>query len=180
MSLPLLNPYFDLWCKAREQPEIRKQLIWAYSWAVPSTEAIQEISRHSPILEMGAGTGYWGWLVQQSGAEITCIDSRTEAPPHWVTVHKGTPQTTAKDPELRGRTLLLVWPPLADSGSNCMALGSLRELSPKKVIYVGEWRGRTASVEFHDFLESRYRLEREVPLPAWPGFGDSLRVYCQD
>lgn len=60
-----------------------------------------------------------------------------------------------------------------------MALEALNHLAPRSVIYVGEWRGRTASPEFHAFLEANYRLERELPLPNWPGFRDTLRIYCQ-
>lgn len=38
MKLPILNPYFDIWSRARELPEIRKPLIWAYSWAIPQSK----------------------------------------------------------------------------------------------------------------------------------------------
>lgn len=182
MKLPILNPYFDIWSKARERPEIRKPLIWAYSWAIPSSEAIHAIADFcddSPIVEMGAGTGYWAWLLRQAGVEITCFDSRTEAPPHWHPINGGTPASASLDPMLRGQTLLLVWPPLAENGESCMALEALNRLAPRSVIYVGEWRGRTASPEFHAFLESGYRLELELPLPNWPGFRDTLRIYCQ-
>lgn len=183
MNPPLLNPYFELWSRAREIPEIRKHLIWAYSWAVPSNEAIHAIVSFcggSPIVEMGAGTGYWAWLLRQAGAEITCIDSRTEAPPHWHPVASGTPESASLDPALRARPLLLVWPPLAQNGESCMALESLTRLAPHTVISVGEWRGRTGSPEFHAFLEANYRLERELSLPNWPGFKDTLRIYCQN
>lgn len=180
MPLPLLNPYYALWKKARDIPEVRKQLIWAYSWAIPSDDAIRVIAEHSPLLELGAGTGYWAWLIRQAGAEITCLDSRPEAPPHWHPVQSGTPKTAALDPSHPNRTLLLVWPPLREEGQECMALECLRELSPRTVIYVGEWGGRTASAEFHAFLQSHYRLKREFALPNWPGFKDTLRVYCQN
>ncbi len=175
----LLNPYLEVFRQVSDRSAARKPLIWAYSWAVPSDEAVLEIARHAPILEIGAGTGYWGWMVRQAGAEITCMDSRTEAPPHWLPIHKGTPQTASEDPLLRGRALLLVWPPLSESGQHCMALDALLKLRPRTVIHAGEWRGRTGSPEFHAFLEAHYRLVCEIPLPNWPGFHDTLRVYCQ-
>lgn len=171
---PLINPYLEL----PRDPAARKQLIWAYSWAIPSTEAIRAIARLSPIVELGAGTGYWGWLLRQAGADVVCLDRNPEAPPHWTTVEHGTPESLSTHPELAGRTLLLVWPPLAD-GPNCMALEALRHWQGTHLVYVGEWRGRTASPEFHDALEQHFELEQESLLPRWPGFEDSLRIYCR-
>jgi len=176
---PLLNPYADLTrtlfssqIDAESLEASRKKLIWAYSWAIPSNEAIQEIAQYSPLLELGAGTGYWGWLLRQAGALINCYDSNPGAGPHWSEVEYGTPETLNELPDLAERTLLLVWPPLDEP----MAEAALEAFTGKRLIYVGEWRGRTGSARFHDQLERRYRLERSIEIPRWPRFSDRIHI----
>jgi hypothetical protein len=180
--LPRLNPYFELTrtlfssqIDAASLDAARKKLIWAYSWAIPSPEAIEEIARHSPLLEMGAGTGYWGWLLRQAGAKINCWDSNPGAGPHWSEVEYGTPEMMGELPDLAERTLLLVWPPLNEP----MAEEALAHFTGRSVIYIGEWRGRTGSGRFHDRLESEYHLDRTIEIPRWPGFVDEARMFSR-
>jgi len=53
-----------------------------YSWAIPNQEAIDYLVSQSPIIEMGAGTGYWSKLISDSGGEVIAFD---ESPydNHW-------------------------------------------------------------------------------------------------
>ena len=180
--LPLLNPYLELTrtllnssIDAESLEHSRKKLIWAYSWAIPSNEIIFEIAQYSPLLELGAGTGYWGWLLRQAGAQINCWDVNPGAGPHWTEVEFGTPEMMNELPDLSERTLLLIWPPLEES----LAENSLKEFTGSRVISVGEWRGRTGSQTFHDELEKKFRLEKELLIPRWPGFSDSVRIYTK-
>jgi hypothetical protein len=183
--LPILNPYFELTrtlfssqIDAASLDASRKKLIWAYSWAIPSPEAIEkidEITRHSPLLELGAGTGYWGWLLRQAGARINCWDANPGAGPHWSEVEYGTPEMMSELPDLAERTLLLVWPPLDEP----MAEQALEHFTGRRVVLVGEWRGRTGSSAFHDHLEREYALDRTIEIPRWPGFHDSIRIFSR-
>eukprot|EP00976_Prorocentrum_cordatum_P091331 1188484-Prorocentrum_minimum.AAC.2 len=47
-----------------------------YSWGVPSTEALEEVAHHSAngVVEMGAGTGYWAWLLRNMGVAVSAYD----------------------------------------------------------------------------------------------------------
>ncbi|DAZ92387.1 TPA: hypothetical protein N0F65_003770 [Lagenidium giganteum] len=45
-----------------------------YSWAIPDERALQIIKHYGPIVEMGAGTGYWGCLLKVRGVDIVCYD----------------------------------------------------------------------------------------------------------
>ena len=164
-----------MWQELVELPEanlnvVRKKLIWAYSWAVPSDEAIRALAHHGPLIELGAGTGYWAWLCAQGGGDVLAFDHAPEPPPHWYPVKSGGAETLASHP---GRNLLLCWPSYDDD----FALSCLELVQANRVIYVGEWRGRTANKAFHDLLEQRFRRIQEVKLPVWPGFHDSLFVY---
>lgn len=53
----------------------RNEVVHRFAWAVPSDEAIKKIVEFSPIIEMGAGTGYWANLIQKAGGEIVAFDS---------------------------------------------------------------------------------------------------------
>ena len=95
--VPLINPYLDirrtLATRADAlQLEVRKKLIWAYSWAVPSDEAVWALAELGPIVELGAGTGYWAWLIAQAGGKARAIDRAPEHPPRWVEIATGGPE----------------------------------------------------------------------------------------
>lgn len=168
---PLLNPYLDLFERLsglsnEERLAARKPLIWAYSWAVPGAAAIRAIARHSPLFEVGAGTGYWAWMLQQAGARVTATDRAPAPRPRWVDCEA----TIATPPD---HTLFLCWPPLNEG----LATQALETYRGNSVIYVGEWRGRTAEPEFHDLLERGWRLEARIEIPRWPGFEDAVHIY---
>ncbi len=48
-----------------------------FGWAIPSIEAInaiQEAVGNRPVVEVGAGTGYWGFLLKQAGVSWVGLD----------------------------------------------------------------------------------------------------------
>ena len=36
-----------------------------HAWSVPSDAALRILASHAPLLELGAGTGYWASLLKQ-------------------------------------------------------------------------------------------------------------------
>jgi hypothetical protein len=173
--MQLLNPYFDLYQLMSGMPEhvqlsVRKKLIWAYSWAVPSLEAILAIAELSPIVELGAGSGYWAWLLRQAGAEVIALDQNAEAPPHWTAVQSG---NAGQLSAYGKRNLFLCWP----SYQEPMAAEALIASTGGWIAYVGEMNGRTADEEFHRLLKQNFALRREIEIPCWPGFRDRLYIF---
>lgn len=172
----LINPYYDLFQELSAADEalrlaVRKKLIWAYSWAVPSGDAVATLAELGPIVELGAGTGYWAWLLAQLGVDVLALDHEEHQPPRWLDVQRG--DELALERMDSRRALFLCWPPLDSS----MAARALELFRGERVAYAGEWRGRTADLAFHDRLEEAFRLEAVIPLPNWPGFRDELRIY---
>lgn len=166
----MINPYFDLHQSLEKSaphalPEIRKKLVWAYSWAIPTREAIEVIASLSPLVELGAGTGYWAWLLRQVGADVIALDREPAQPPRWTEILQG--DETSLEAHA-GRALFLCWPPLDEPMAELALAGF------ERVAYVGEWRGRTGSKAFHDLLERDFVLERKIEIPRWPGFEDAL------
>ena len=51
-----------------EELDERPGLVQRFSWAVPSDDALDVIARYAPIVEMGAGSGYWAHLMRERDA----------------------------------------------------------------------------------------------------------------
>jgi hypothetical protein len=163
--------------KLREQ---RAAFIKEYSWAIPSQEALSVISQYSPLIEIGAGTGYWCKLLQDAEVDIVAYDSK---PPckgynvfHNTTTHtkvqKGGPPIIKQ--VSRERTLFLCWPPY---GSD-MAFQCLANYRGRYLIYIGEgYGGCTANDIFHEKLEEEWREIECIDIPQWLYIHDRLIVY---
>lgn len=55
----------------------RQNLVTRYAWAIPSPESIDWIISYlngRPVVEVGAGTGYWAWLLSQAGVDVNAYD----------------------------------------------------------------------------------------------------------
>ena len=162
----------------RTRYELRDHLRKQYGFAIPNEQALDLLVSLSPIIEIGAGTGYWAYLLQQRGADVLAYDRK---PPRegknwygmareWVAVEKA----NAKQALVGGhadRTLFLCWPPYDDP----MADTALRLYQGDGVVYVGEDEGGcNATGTFFRRLERWGDLVRTVDLPQWPGIHDDL------
>jgi hypothetical protein len=45
-----------------------------FAWAVPNHAALQSLLSLGPLVELGAGTGYWAWLLTRMGADVVAYD----------------------------------------------------------------------------------------------------------
>jgi hypothetical protein len=45
-----------------------------FAWAVPNDAALKALLALGPLVELGAGTGYWAWLLMRRGADIIAYD----------------------------------------------------------------------------------------------------------
>lgn len=90
------------------------------SFAVPSEEALQLVAQHAPLVECGAGTGYWSAMLQLRGVDILSYDVAPPTDEHAngfffaqfteVRAAEGA-ALFAEQPALAARrALLIVWP----------------------------------------------------------------------
>lgn len=158
----------------------RPDLVAKFAWALPCDEALRTLKRYSPIVEIGAGTGYWAYLLRKRRVVIRAYD---RYPPHrdpnpfhpdqrvWTTVARGGPEKAAQYPD---RTLFLCWPPYKSK----MALNALTQYRGQTVIYVGEGDGGCTGCDmFHAKLDREWSCVETVTLPQWPGIRDRLTVW---
>lgn len=155
--------------------ELRGRWVERYSWAIPNREAVETIAGHEPIVEVGAGTGYWAYLLEQVGGDVVCYDV---APPgddeRWHEVRRGGPEVLLEG-TFDDRTLFVCWPAFYET----LAHDALEAYGGDTVVYVGEGPGgcNATGAFFGRLDEGSWRLEREVAIPQWPGVEDEVRIY---
>jgi hypothetical protein len=154
----------------------RPRLVQTYSWALPTDEALDVVARYQPIVEMGAGSGYWAHLMRERGIDVIAYDRER---PHddnyfarhlWTRIDPGRPSALRAHPD---RTLFLCWPP----NNSPMATNCLKQWSGRHLIHVGEWRISTGSKGFYDRLEAGFQLVEKLSIPQWEGMYDMLTVW---
>lgn len=147
---------------------------WArkYAWAIPDKKAIEILVEHSPIVEIGAGTGYWAKLVDEEGGDIICYDIEPPSEDdQWYPVREGDHTDASQHPD---RTLFLSWV----SYSKDWGTKALDNYEGDTVIVIGEGSGGcTGNKEFHRRLESNWETEAIYYIPQWYGLHDYMRVY---
>lgn len=186
-----VEAHVDVFTKVRMK---RDFLVQKYSWAVPTEEAIRRIAELSPIVDWGAGNGYWAWLLREAGADVDAYsidpgnnDSCTAIFPNkvndeptvkrldpsgaWTDVKKCKSPTKLRS--LKAQTLLLVWPPYDDP----MAADCLQQFKGEVVVHVGEHRACTADDTFFDMLEKDWEEVDCIEIPSWNGIHDDVWIW---
>lgn len=160
----------------------RDTLVARYAWAIPNDNAINLLAGMGPIIEMGAGNGYWAKLITEAGGTIEPYD-RTPGSHHYQT-----PKGTVWHPVMEGgvekilahhrsHILLLVWPPYLGALA-FDALTRYLEVGGKTVVFVGESQGGcTADDRFFRLLDSQFEEVGDADIPQWYGIHDCLTVY---
>jgi hypothetical protein len=147
-----------------------------FSWAVPNQEAIDYLVSQSPIIEMGAGTGYWSKLISDLGGEVIAFD---ESPydndwckNQWYEITKiNSIDILANYPN---HTLFLCWPPY----DTPFAYNCLKAYRGNKLIFVGEGCGGcTGDDNFFYLLEEEWKEQHSIYIPQWFGMRDYLVSY---
>lgn len=150
----------------------RRELIYKCAYAIPDDKALRKIAKYSPIVEIGAGSGYWAYLLAKMGVDIVAYDNwRNPDRKQWFDVQTSDESVVKNHAD---RALFLCWPPFKDE----MALKAIRKYKGKTVIYIGEDRdGCTATKSFFDFLDEHFEAEDSVEIPVWPTTHDRLVIF---
>lgn len=159
--------------------EFRDELVRRYAWAVPTPAAVRAIAARGPVVELGAGTGYWAALIEAAGGDVAAYDADvTDENPYtngetWFEVRPGGVESLEGHQD---RTLFLCWPPRLDP----FAFDALAAYEGDTVCYVGEgWGGCTATHEFHELLHREFTYIQRVELPIWLNCTDDLSIWVR-
>jgi hypothetical protein len=163
-------------------PARRRELAALFAWAIPDAGALAALARHAPLLECGAGTGYWAALLRASGVDVVASDltpcgagNKYHDTRHrpWSDVRAASAVDAVRASP--GRTLFLCWPPYDDDDASYAALRAYRG---DVLVYVGGGSdGPTGTVRFHRELALNWHPAEQALLPNWPGLRDRLVVY---
>lgn len=163
--------------------ERRQELVQLCAWAIPTDDALDTLAGYAPLLECGAGMGYWAALLQTAGVDVIAYDlnppgSAALNPYHrrkrepWTEVRRASTMTAVR--RHSDRTLVLCWPPYEDEAASYEAL---RAYKGDVVVHIGERDGASGSIRFHRELALNWSIVKEVDLPHWPRLDDRLRIY---
>lgn len=183
---PLKDKHEPL-CPSKEvrlwRDNCRDMVCHIYAYAVPNGPALACLKRFSPIVEVGAGSGYWAMLMRERGVDVSAMDIAPPAPefsnkanayhgcvPPWTVVTKGGPQLLAQYPS---RTLFMCYAP----PDGKMALEALRCYSGKYLVLVGEWGGTTHGPEFEAELLRDWMIKERISLPNWANTAYDMTVW---
>jgi hypothetical protein len=151
--LAVLTDPFDAAVRALvDRPEddaARLALAQQYSYVFPDAKSLAVLGTLGPLVELGAGTGYWAAKLRELGVDIIAFDqappngdrpNRYHAPtPTWTEVLVGENPVLATYPD---RTLFLCWPPLFSSLGDCLGY-----YAGNTVACIGDGGHRTARVQ---------------------------------
>lgn len=166
----------------------------AYAYAIPSPATLRwvaDVAQGRPLLEVGAGRGYWAHQLAEIGVPTSAFDSHPPdratnnafpaAPGQTVTWHPtATPPSSTDDlvAAHADHALFLCWPPGWENPMASTLLAAYQEAGGSSLIYIGEARGgRTADSAFFDLLEKEWTLLDQDPgYVSWWNLAD--RAQC--
>lgn len=162
----------------------RDQLAKTYTWSIISPADVSWLVGQlagRPVVEVGAGTGYWAWQLEQAGVDVAAYDPHpagednkfcTAGP--YTTVLQDDAGAVKHHPD---RALLMVWPPYG--GEHARHALSLYE--GDLLIYAGEGHGGcTADDGFYELLEAEWDEVSIAPQHVtWWGIHCRLAAYVR-
>jgi hypothetical protein len=150
---------------AIDAEDVVLMLAQRYAYVFPSDSALAVLAELGPLVEMGAGTGYWANRLRSIGVDVVAFD---QAPPcgertnryhsrtrQWTHVEQGDQTVLAGHAD---RALFLCWPPLFSSLGDCLTY-----YSGDTVAYIGDGAYRTARL---DHLHEAFTKVATAPVRA--------------
>lgn len=169
---------------SRKKLQLRRKLRRHYAYSVPNQAAIETLVRAGPLVEIGAGLGYWARLVGEAGGDILCFDPYEPKANEYgnrrstyAPVREGSAAQAAEYPE---RTFVMMWPDdyNQESGWSDLALEMYLDAGGDRFIFVGEDKGgASGSDRLFELAERRFQSREVVELPTFEGIHDALFLY---
>jgi len=167
---------------------LRDVYISQVSWAIPSKEVIDEIYNRtvvnnvkSKILEVGAGNGFWAYLLERRGCKVFATDDFSskliDFQKTFFSVEKISAVKAVQKYNPHASVLMMIWAPYGSS----MAYDALMEFNGNMFIYIGEMKGgMCADDAFFDELSKNW-IEETLPqnckLLTWNGINDCFKIF---
>ncbi|HUB40353.1 MAG TPA: hypothetical protein VMA72_16005 [Streptosporangiaceae bacterium] len=164
---------------AVDAEDLLLMLAQRYAYVLPNDSALALLAGLGPLVEVGAGTGYWAHRLRSIGVDIVAFDqaplngqrvNRYHSPAlPWTRVEQGD-QTVLSAYADRG--LFLCWPPLFSSLGDCLSY-----YHGDTVACIGDGGHRTARL---DHLHEAFTKVATAPVRAldpYPGATPQLTIW---
>lgn len=150
-----------------------------YSFAIPSPETISWISEFCtglPIVELGAGRGYWASRLTEANLDVTAYDIETPEDP-WYRIHELSHLKFESE-----QVLFLCWPPGWENEMASQVLEQFEASGGNRLIYIGEPKGgKTANHKFFEALSERWQLTSLDPQHvSWWNLHDNAQGWVRN
>jgi hypothetical protein len=150
-----------------------------YSYVFPDDHALSALSDIGPLVEVGAGTGYWAHRLRAMGVDVVAFD---QAPPDgdrrnryhfktptWTQVIAGDHTILTRYPK---RALLLCWPPLVSSLGECLTY-----YGGNTVAVIGDGGHRTARIRGLNEMFTKVSVSPVHALEPYPEQTPTLSIW---
>lgn len=165
---------------SRDEFRLRAEFIARFGFAILDAATIAYLAKFSPLIEVGAGCGYWAYELRRAAADVVATDPGTgryrDLDEGWTKPYVEIERLDGKAAvdKYRGRALLMVWPDLNDPWS----VETVATYAGNTVLLIGEGRdGCTGTPELFDRLETDFVPRDEVAIPTFWWVHDSLTVW---
>lgn len=156
----------------------RKAFTQAWGFSIPCAEAVEALRALEPLVETGAGTGYWTALMRAAGHDVVATDLHPlgrnaygfEGGTHTEIEGLAGAQAVRKYAD---RDVFCSWP----SEGEAWALGVAWALRPGRRLAIILNPGNTATPGLRRYLATRFRKLATVALPQFPGAADELTIH---
>jgi len=182
MSNPYLDEFRQVTRRAKDlyytSLARRAELIRKYSFAIPNNKAITYLASIGPIIEVGAGNGYWASLVLQANGNILPTDINPIARNRY-TFQKSYCSISLYDAveaakQFSSSTLFMCWPEMEAWPTK--ALRTYLDNGGNKLIYIGEAPGGATGEEALWELMETGGCTNVINIPQWPGVHDVMNI----
>jgi hypothetical protein len=128
-----------------------------YAWAIPDERAIRAMYQYGPIVEIGAGKGYWGYLLRKFTKEMNAMTKKGEKTP------------CAHRPELLASTVYTGYDfmPYTMAGETVADLEATLAQRKASSILTTSKRGQGKKSSLGALAESKRANYRSDEFPAW-------------
>jgi hypothetical protein len=166
----------------------------AYAYAIPSPQTIEWVTRFSdgrPIIELGAGRGYWAAQLSRAGHGVHAYELEPPDTNDNASFPRATGQANVWFPvagldrlaaaDLTDSALLLCWPPGWGDSMASDALTAYEAAGGDRLIYIGEPKGgKTGDDAFFDALSERWKLEStDSSFVSWWNLADAAQGWTR-
>jgi hypothetical protein len=164
---------------AVDAEDLLLMLAQRYAYVFPSDFTLAMLAGLGPLVELGAGTGYWAHRLRSIGVDIAAFDqapvdgeraNRYHAPTRpWTRVEQGDQTVLSGHAD---RALFLCWPPVFSSLGDCLTY-----YHGNTVACIGDGGYRTAKLDHLHEAFTKVATVAVLALDPYPGVRPQLTIW---